>query len=344
MKILFISHDYTRTGAPIALLRLMNSLCNTNITMYVDFIYERGDYSIRKKFIEVAKFTNELNSKVFFKRSQHFDLVFVNTIVGGEVLEKIRRNSSHIITWIHEMEFTINQYGFMLANDIAHYSDEVWGVNQYIVDYFEKLGNKTILFTGTCDISDNIYKRNISDNIKLLKVLASGQPSWRKGIFDIPIMVKELQNVLEKIVWYGGDENNKLLQQISYQVQLHGLSAKFEIGGIVEDFPEHLKDYHVFILLSHEDPFPLVCLEAASAGLPIICWDKGNGITKFVNDDAGWVVEYQNYDALKSVFEEILSNPDLLRQKGEVARQRVLREYTSEIRAKQFLELIGYQK
>src|SRR5262249_48407495 len=43
---------------------------------------------------------------------------------------------------------------------------------------------------------------------------------------------------------------------------------------------------------SREDPFPLVCLEAAALGVPVVCFEGAGGIREFVENDAGFVVPY----------------------------------------------------
>jgi glycosyltransferase involved in cell wall biosynthesis len=48
--------------------------------------------------------------------------------------------------------------------------------------------------------------------------------------------------------------------------------------------------FDVFALVSREDPFPVVCLEAASLGKPIVCFNSSDGEKEFVENDCGFVV------------------------------------------------------
>jgi glycosyltransferase involved in cell wall biosynthesis len=78
----------------------------------------------------------------------------------------------------------------------------------------------------------------------------------------------------------------------------------------------------VFALVSWEDPFPLVNLEAASLGKPIVCFDEAGGSKEFVEEDCGFVVPYLDLDAREDRVVELLHNPELRQRMGSrVARK-----------------------
>ncbi len=84
----------------------------------------------------------------------------------------------------------------------------------------------------------------------------------------------------------------------------------------------------IFLLTSREDPFPLVCLENASLGNPIICFDKSGSIPELVGDDGGCVVPYLDVEEMAAAVVNLANDPILRRGCGENIRKRVLNDFT----------------
>ena len=61
---------------------------------------------------------------------------------------------------------------------------------------------------------------------------------------------------------------------------------------------EILKTADLLALVSLEDSFPLVGLEAALQGTPTICFQGGGGMPEFVSDDAGFAVAYLDVEEM----------------------------------------------
>jgi glycosyltransferase involved in cell wall biosynthesis len=79
----------------------------------------------------------------------------------------------------------------------------------------------------------------------------------------------------------------------------------------------------VFVLPSREDPFPLVCLEAAAAGRPIVCFENAGGMPEFVEDDCGFVVPYMDIEAFAERLTRLIDDSQLRTRMGEAARNKV---------------------
>jgi glycosyltransferase involved in cell wall biosynthesis len=81
----------------------------------------------------------------------------------------------------------------------------------------------------------------------------------------------------------------------------------------------------VFVLSSREDTFPLVCLEAAALGVPIVCFDDA-GIVELIEDDgtgwAGAAVPYPDLAAMSGALEHLLGDAGAAREAGDRARAR----------------------
>ena len=62
-------------------------------------------------------------------------------------------------------------------------------------------------------------------------------------------------------------------------------------------------------MTSREDPFPLVNLEAAISGVPIICFEKSGGSPEIIDDSSGFVVPYGDTQEMSSIILEVKKSP-----------------------------------
>lgn len=89
--------------------------------------------------------------------------------------------------------------------------------------------------------------------------------------------------------------------------------------------------FDIFALTSREDLFPLAMLEAAAAGLPIICFAYSGNAPELVEDDAGLVVSYLDVRAMAKACIELLSDESRRRKLGESAKAKVEALYSLNI-------------
>lgn len=71
----------------------------------------------------------------------------------------------------------------------------------------------------------------------------------------------------------------------------------------------------VFVLPAREDPFPLVCLEAASVGAPIVAFDNG-GMPELLDQGCGVVVPYPDVPRFAAEVDALLLDGDRRRALG----------------------------
>ena len=86
----------------------------------------------------------------------------------------------------------------------------------------------------------------------------------------------------------------------------------------------------VFALTSREDPFPLVMLEAAAAGLPLVCFAQGGGTPEFALPDAGYMVTYLDVAEMADAVVHLLERDGERLHMGQVAAAQVRERHTVE--------------
>ena len=126
-------------------------------------------------------------------------------------------------------------------------------------------------------------------------IFGCGTTDWRKGpdlFIGVADQAKRLGLKDAYFFWIGSDTGE--LEELEAKVRKLGLEDRVFFLGEAQDARSYFAAGDVFLLTSREDPFPLVCLEAADCGLPIVCFDKAGGMPDFVQDDAGYVVPFED--------------------------------------------------
>ena len=89
-------------------------------------------------------------------------------------------------------------------------------------------------------------------------------------------------------------------------------------------------------MISREDSFPLVNIEAAAQGVPVLCFDSAGGTPEFINGRAGAVVPYLDLVAMSDKILELLGDRAKRDELGANAKKES-GKYTVDIIAKRVL-------
>jgi glycosyltransferase involved in cell wall biosynthesis len=123
-------------------------------------------------------------------------------------------------------------------------------------------------------------------------------------------------------IWVGGHPwDVKAMRMKAESLSLQNI---VHFVGQSQDVNAYYDVSDVFLLPSREDPFPLVMLEAAWRGKPIVCFANAGGASEFVGRDAGFVVPAFDVDEMSRRVVDLLTSSDLRSQMGATAKQRVL--------------------
>ena len=172
-------------------------------------------------------------------------------------------------------------------------------------------------------------------------VFGCGTLDWRKG----PDLFLETAQVIDrdfgincKFYWIGGN-----IEQVSeYRMKVNKLNLEniIDFLGEKENPGEYFEYGDIFYLSSREDPYPLVCLEAAEHQLPIVCFENAGGIPDFVENDAGFVVPFEDtYEAAKKI-SYLIKNDEIRIKLGQSAREKLIKNNIDDIAVPEILSLI----
>lgn len=123
-------------------------------------------------------------------------------------------------------------------------------------------------------------------------------------------------------VWVGGDVEG--IARAQARAELMGVGDTVRFVGSRPDPANWFALMDVFVLPSREDPFPLVCIEAAAAGVPIVAFDTG-GIPELLRQGCGEVIAYPDVTGMAAAVTGLLTDDERRRSMGGRGRE-VVRE------------------
>jgi glycosyltransferase involved in cell wall biosynthesis len=174
-----------------------------------------------------------------------------------------------------------------------------------------------------------------------LLVAACGTLYWRKGA---DLFVQLARGVCRQcsnayFVWIGPAHPQEVAR-FRHDLRLLGLEQRVRLTGPVRGTADYLAATDVFVLTSREDSFPLVCLEAAALGKPIVCFAEAGGMPEFVEHDCGFVVPYLDVVAMSDGVICLLDSLECRLKMGEAARRKVMQRHDISVAAPRIMDII----
>jgi len=368
-KVIFISHDASRTGAPFVLLHLLQWLTiNSTIEFIILFKDPSGDLlpdfnKIGRTYAYWEIYETSYSLKARIKRKikkaiQYFiaptiskneivqfnpNIIYANTVVSCDVayeIQKIFSNKPKIVCHIHELEIAINKYfGKKKFNQIKHKIDFYIAVSNAVKENLivnHKIATNKIFLVNA--FINAILNKSLpkASNIKIclglkesdILITGCGTIDWRKSpdlfIQVASYVIKKSTNPSLYFIWIGGKQKTIEFEHLSYDIEKIGLENRIKIMETVTNPIDYLANSTIFLMTSREDPYPLVCLEAASRAVPILCFENAGGIPEFVAKDAGVIIPYLDIIGMGDTILELINNSNKREMLGIGAQNKVL--------------------
>jgi glycosyltransferase involved in cell wall biosynthesis/ubiquinone/menaquinone biosynthesis C-methylase UbiE len=364
-SILFVGHDALLAGGQVLLLSLIKWISNnTGIAVKVILI-NGGTLIDQYKDIAPTLIWNDLIHKHSDKEERkeilhefvgRIDLIYGNTVLAATIYDDLEFLKVPYITHVHELEKSIKMYfDKSIINKMHLYTNGYIAgskpVKMNLIRNHHGAEKKIILindFIETRTIDFDIPKKDIRKKIGLIErgliIVGCGTMYWRKGVdlfIDTAIILKKKGISHFHFYWIGENiwdldhASRKLCSWNSLQqkIQDYGVSDHISFLGVKENFFEYINAADVFYLPSREDPFPLVCLEAAQFQIPVICFKDAGGMVDFIENDAGFVVPYEDINAAAEKIIYIGKYPKVSTTLGLKGRKKYFLNYSIDIAA-----------
>lgn len=346
-QVLFVSHEASQTGAPAVLLALMRWFkSNTNVSFAI-LIGASGPWNDRFQEIAPCFFFDDDHEHGFEDELRRFcgsevQAVYVNTIAAGVYAKHLDYLDAEIITHVHEMENLFK----IFAESYAYLQEKCTkyiAVSQGSVDALKRRINDRAQVTFLKPFIDrkpsynNSARRPTSKNI----IYGCGAVERRKG-FDLfcEVAAKIASTGYRdfKMYWIGSADKKDLIPYT--EIHKHNVGEYVEWLGPQDNAREFFTFGDIFLLPSREDPYPLVCMEAAECEMPIICFsEEAGGMHSFVESDAGVIVDYLDTTMMANSVIELLHDREKLIKLGKTAAEKVAERHYVEVVAPSIFEL-----
>jgi glycosyltransferase involved in cell wall biosynthesis len=276
-------------------------------------------------------------------------LIYVNSIASARMIDLFSSVDCPVICHIHELEWAIRALGVenlaRLEERRPLYIAVSLAVRNNLVENHGIPANRVVVIHGfvpspqTRERDPEKTGETISRKLGIAEgaelVCACGSIETRKGT-DLFLqvaskVVQEYRATPVHFVWVGGTPDK--VAAMRGRVANSTLKGVVHFVGHTPNTGAYFRASKVFLLTSREDPFPLVVMEAAQAGNPIVCFEDSGGAPEFVEHDAGFVIPDFNVARMGDKIIELLSSPVICDRMGQAAKQKVMSRYGIELGA-----------
>ena len=317
-NVLVVSHEASRTGAPILSLNLVRILKKQyNVLVLIlgggplissirelgAVVIEQGDMRYNNAIANIV--IEDIVNKCDFK------FALVNSIESRVVLPILAKRFIPSITLLHEFAAYTRPYNAF--RDAFLWSGEaVFSARltlQSALDQHPELGERFahVLPQGRCILPNEVVDETIKTleksrlisalwpnplNDKPFIVLGAGYVQLRKGVDLFIECASRLfrmgspRNIHFVWVGKGYDPKNDVNYSVylADQIERAGLSKNITFLDETSEIDFVYKESDLLLLTSRLDPLPNVAIDALNEGLPVLCFDKATGIADILTE------------------------------------------------------------
>lgn len=370
IRILYINETSNIAGAETWFLNFLSSLSSPDFEIYV--LSTAGSFldEVKKHKVNVLPYEfkfKDISSNKFIKYPL---FLFYRIIDTFRIYSIVKDNNISMVHSLNSSGHLIN--GFL---NLFYKSKTIWHVhsdlNNILYKFFSPL--KMVFVSNIkAEITKNAFPSIININVIYNGIEIDKFPLQKKsaqiktiGFVGRLMPEKGLDELLDayaklkksnpelKLKIFGeeiydskrkGKYTSHLKNKAAILAQKLSIdSDKLDIGlefcGHV--FPQQsiYEQIDLLILPSYQEAFPMVILEAASSGVPVIASNVG-GVSEFISEGkSGFMIPPKNSDKLAEKIDYVLKNPDIVKECVKNARKLVEEKFTAKINSDKFLTL-----
>jgi glycosyltransferase involved in cell wall biosynthesis len=376
-RLLFIGHDASRSGAPFVLLFLLQWIRSNHPECEVDLLLLQGgelvpEYRKTADVFVLSDLEKEGSVRRLFRRignrlsvskrlkvpslphfERDYDTVVGNTVVTLRCVEMFKKRGFRTVSWIHELDGAVETLGLTskLAG-LARCADRFIVGSQAVaamlgrfdierpVDVIYEFSPRGT--TGTTDTA--MVRRELGLPDDAFVIGACGTIEHRKGADLFVRLAEELSQGESgyRFIWIARNdaESDPMYGEMTDAIATSGTADRVTIVRADESPERFLSAIDVFTLTSREDPFPLVCLEAANLGKPIVCFEGAGGMPEFVGNDAGAVVPFGDVEAMAASLRDLCRHSEKRLAAGRTARSKCAGEFSPDMSCRKIYSVL----
>lgn len=280
-----------------------------------------------------AKLLPDMSNPVLTMLHRRFkpDVWYINTLVRPYVLRHAVRNRIPCIMHSHELEMAFPFMSKQQMSDIIDYPQLIIACSEAAANVLRVLGRteRIEVCYEMVELANVVVDDNRRAHLRRELGIAENSFVWAmSGSHDVnkdAVMFVRVANELlrrkpdTRFVWLGGRENaySLYVERLAHRL---GISDRIAWLGVrVDDYYDYFNVADGFVLTSKYDSFPLVMIEAAHLGMPIVSFNSG-GVREFLRDGMGEVVGGGDVVGLVAAMERIMTGETSF--DSQIARRR----------------------
>lgn len=343
-KILVITHQLSRTGAPLVLLDMIRILSESGHQF--SFI-SMADGDIKSEFekygsVEIReRFFNQ--KEAFRAESANYDVVICNTIVTYEAVLSLMGENVPVLWWLHESERYFDYFANVLPDfsKLRNTNVHVRAVSPLVVDVIaKKYGvNTSILSIAVQDVPSKELGAN--DGLKFLCVGTYGKIKGQ----DVLCKAIELldEDTIDKVEFsfVGNEEasDKEVLDKVLMMSEKYGSVRKLPPLSHAEML-EMMEKTDVLIVPSRIDPLPTVAAEMFMKEKLVVLTDQC-GISRYAENHVdAEVLSAENANSLCDIIKKIIYGEIDAKAIGKRGREIYEKHFKEETVAEEYRSLI----
>jgi len=355
--ILFISHDASRTGAPILLLNILRWL-RTHIPNPFKILLRQGG-PLEPHFREIGDVVIAADSDIANSYLHDVCLIYSNTITNGCFLETLPYGNIPIVTHVHEMNYVIGLHGSDNIHEVKKHTGHFISCSKAAAAALMRNQGidpaRITVIPGSVSPSDILVKSKTEDPLRIRKslgidakamvILGCGTRDLRKGI-DLYIQLaaycarnRPTGKKLE-FLWIGSEAPDPVADMFQTDARKLGRSTRLRFLGELENPYPYIAASDLFCLPSREDPLPLVMLEAGALNKPTLAFKGSGGAEEYCRQGGGFLIPYLD---VAGMGDWILNRPvdrTPVPVAGRRAAKLIQKKYTMDVNGPQYLRMI----
>ena len=345
-KVLFFTHDFSVSGAPIVLFYFARILkrygfdpaviSRTEGIMQQDFLSEGIPVIINSDLTK--------SNWLLWKIIEGFDFYVLNTIIFADIIEEIGGIGKKTIWWLHDSEIYYADRNDSFFPRFIPNNVSIYAVGERAKGAFEK-------YVGFHNVKNLIY--GIPDRV----IPRIGGGKKKKTIFavigaicprkaqDVFIQAVELLSKVQRskaefwIIGIATDisffENIKLRMEKIDEVKYLGDLTR-------EDMLKKYQDIDVVCCPSRDDPMPVVMAEAFMNGKVVIVSENTGTAPLIKNEEDGFVVQVEDAEQLAGFMGRILNGTVNIESMGKRSRQIYERNFSLDAFEREIVKIAKY--
>lgn len=265
------------------------------------------------------------------------DLIFANSAASLGAVERLPvLDGTPLAVYVHESQYMLQHVcDFDAATRVLRRANLIFTVSGKVTTTLEALiqpSARIVIVSGfaprrpgTGKLQDLPLTIRAASSSHAKIIGGVGTMSWYKGTDLFVAVARRIRHLLPhhelRFIWIGDEWYPEARRQLEHDIKLAELEDVVSLPGAMKDPTLFFQSLSLLLLPSREDSWPLVMLEAATEGVPVVYFRGSGGAEQFLAAGGGTAVPYLDVEAMAQAAARYLSDPELRARESRVARE-----------------------